>query len=201
MRNWTRGLVTVVAVACALGMAYGCVSPARDASSDAVAESPEGMSDSSKVVEFEGSQEQAQSLSQGDLGSSYAGPTVPDEWLSYPGQFDSEDDRYRYEAGEWHTDADLRNRYSFATVRTSSGAEYVAGELVVVFPSHVTEDQVERQAASLGCVAAEIHAPSTNGDRRVRLVFPDNADMEAVAEDVSAQLGLDASLDTVFRVM
>lgn len=128
-------------------------------------------------------------------------PRVPEGEIRGPSQFDSEEDRERYEAGEWHTDALLRERYGFKSVAADGGGSYVAGEMLVYLPGSTTDEELVDISRSLGCEIGEVHDSSLSGERRVRLVFDDALDIEAAAEAVGRALGADAEPNAVFTAV
>ncbi len=112
-------------------------------------------------------------------------PTIPSEWITGPQTFDSEEDAERFEAGEWHTDKSLRSRYGFKEVKTDDGTTYVAGELNVYVPLKTIDEEVARIAETLGGQLGEIKDSQFSSNRRVTIIFPDNADIEKLSEIAS----------------
>ncbi len=106
-----------------------------------------------------------------------------------PSNFGSQEEADYYE-GNWHTDGDLRSKYSFKEVTTSSGSQYAAGELNVTTSSELTDDEVRAMAEGLGGTAIDIYRSAVMNDLAATFIFPDDTDMDEMAERAAALPGV-----------
>lgn len=185
-----RAIIAILPSAAALGIAFGGWQ-ARDGNAGI---------DGSGIGEGGASREQPSETADDTLGHGILDgvPKISEGKIQGLSQFGSEEDRERYEAGEWHTDALLRERYGFRSVATDGGGSYVAGEMLVYLPGSATDEELGEISHSLGCEIGEAHDSSLSGERRVRLVFDDALDIGAAAEVVGRALGADAEPNAIF---
>ena len=191
MRKRTIAAVAAVVVAAAVAIA-ACSAPlAQEAPREgpAAAEGPAVLSDPEAEEAPAADAEAETEALAGDAPEAQL-PAVPDSWVSGPEEFDSEEDRERFEAGEWHTDKELQGRYGFKEIRTDNGATYAAGELLLSVPLGTSDGDVDGLAASLGGFVAEISDFPTLEKRRATVVFEDGADIEALAAEAMGMEGV-----------
>ena len=115
-------------------------------------------------------------------------PRIPESWLDSRDNFtwneftSPEELREKYESGAWHTDKELQSEYGFRIVVTDEGAEYVAGELLVYKDGSLSEDEALEIAHVLGGELGETHYFRSIGKTCVTVIYPDDVDIEAMAE-------------------